>query len=319
MQPLTDQGWKGSDNLHADVELAEGVLRNASNLDFTASGKVRLRPGFVSLRPGSAGDGFAFGKHLVFLSGGALVAFNIETGVSTTLFPVQGARVGRAVVGDTLFVSDGVSKWSVASDLTVSAWPAPAADDPTFDSRFLAPFPAATKLCYFNGRMFGAIGNVVVYSEPYAFGVYNPTRNYFTVPASVAVLHANFDALFVGADSLYAVAEVGTGAMSIDTALGIRIADVVPAFDDETGNSFFPTARGLVVIPARGAEVSLLGSGVFAVRQMASAAAGVIKRSGVTQVVTTAVPDSSSMAEHPLVSPDYLRSEDVRKELQNAL
>lgn len=319
MQPLTDQGWKGSDNIHADVELAAGVLRNAVNLDFMGSGKVRSRPGYALVTAGAVSNGFSFGKFLVYLMAGNLVAYNVETAASTTLFPVQGSKIGHTVIGSNLYVSDGVGKWVIGDDLTVSAWLEPTATDPTFDARYLAPFPPCVKLCHFNGRMFGAVGNVVIYSEPYAFGVYNPSRNFVVVPTKVTVLHANADALFVGADSLYAVTAVGVEGMAINTVMGIPVSDVTPAYDAETGYSFFPTTRGLMTIPARGVEVSLMGSDLFAVRPMAAASAGIIKRGGVTQIISTAVPDTSYMAEHPLVSADYISSENVRKELQDAL
>lgn len=318
MQPLTDQGWKGSDNIHADVELAEGVLRNASNLDFMASGKVRSRPGYSLASAGASSNGFAFGKFLLSLRSGILVAYHVETGATTALGPVQGSRLGRAVIGEDLFVSDGVSKWRISPALAVSAWPYPAADDPTFDMRFLAPFPASPKLCGLQGRMVAAIGNAVIYSEPALAGAWNPARNYFTVPTPVRFLYANDDTLFVGADQLYAVAPLGVDGMRKTVALPIACPDAAPAVDAETGAAYLPTTRGLVVIPPRGAEVSVLGSETFAVRAMSSAAVGVFKRAGVTQIIATSIPDSSSMAEHPLVSTDYLRSEAVRKELQNA-
>lgn len=318
MQPLTDQGWKGSDNIHADVELAAGVLRNASNLDFMSSGKVRTRVGYVSILAGATSSGLAFGKLLLSIRSGSLVAYHVETGSSTTLFAVQGSRLGHAVIGEDLFLSDGVSKWRISPALAVSAWPYPAADDPTFDARFLAPFPASSRLCGLQGRMVAAIGNAVVYSEPAMVGALNLARNFFTVPAQIRFLYANDDTLFVGADQLYAVAPLGVEGMRKTVALPIACPDAAPAVDDETGIAYLPTTRGLVVVPHRGAEVSALGSETFAVRAMSSAAVGVLKRDGVTQIVATSVPDSSSMAEHPLVSTDYLRSEAVRKELQNA-
>lgn len=318
MNPLTDQGWKGSDNLHADVELAEGVLRNTSNLDFSASGKVRSRHGYVQKQAGAASSGFAFGKGLVYKQAGTVTAYDIEKNTAMTLFAAQGIQLGHAIVGDTLYVSDGVSKWAVTAEYIVSPWFMPSADDPTFDMRFLVPFPAASKLCYFNGRMYGAIGNVVVYSEPYAFGVYNPARNFFTVSSKVTVLYANQDALFVGADVFYAVTDIGAASMEIKNIMGIAIPDVDPVYDDETGMAYFPTTRGLMVVPAQGADVSLLGGNMFATRPIATACAGILKHEGVTLVVAVAVPDTTYMPEHPLISTDYLRSEAIRKELQNA-
>ena len=316
--------WAGMDNIHRDSELTKGQdgsepLRSSVNLDFTATGRALSRVGRVQLASGAASHGFAYRQFLIYLQGGYLMAMNVQTGVVQSLAMAQGSHIARVIAGDNLYLSDGASKWMVTPSLDVTSWPMPAADDPTFDMRFLAPFPAVTNLCLFQGRMVGAVDNAVVYSEPYAYGVWNSARNFFTVPAKVGVLYTNQDSLFVGAENIYAVNDLGLAKQSADIVLGVPSPDVEPAVDAESGVGYWPTTRGLVTVPFNGTKVELTAPDRFAVRAMSTAAVGVLKREGMIQVVATSVHDSSQMLEHPLISKDFLNAEAIRKELQNAL
>ena len=255
MNNIQASNWLGMDNIHRDVEIAPDLLRNTANLDFTARGKLVSRSGYALLSSGSASGGFAFGRYLMFIRGGSLRSLHTETGAETTLFAVSSDRIGRVIIGDYAYISDGVSKWKIDQELQVSAWESVASDDPTFDPRFTADFPACNKLAYWKGRIVGRIGNLVVYSLPFAYGSYDQARNFFPVRGTVDLLHGNDDVLFIGADDVFAVSEFG-GAIQ-------------------------------VVFPGN--------------------------------IIAAMVPDSSMGEQHPFVSEDYLRSEETRKEIFNAL
>lgn len=329
MSELTTKTWNGIDNIHADVELvraqdksgqpAAASARNAVNFDFSAAGKPVSRRGFSTVRAGQVSNGFAFEHFLLYCYAGFLRAFHTQTGEDTQLFAVQGGALGRVVVDGAAYVSDGISKWKVDSALVVSDWEMPASDDSTYDGRVFEPFPACTKLAYFQGRICGAIGNVVVYSAPYAFGIYDPAAAFFTTPTKVNVLYGNGDALFMGADNIYTVVGLGLPTTKLDVVLAIASSDSHAAVDNETGVGYWMTERGAVAIPLNGTEAVLLSPGKLAVRPAASAAIGVFKREGVTCIVASLVPDSSFTDEHPLVSQDYIASEVTRKEIFNAL
>lgn len=329
MSELTTKAWNGIDNIHADAELVRpqdkpgqfsaAPSRNAVNFDFSAAGKPISRRGFTTVRAGVVSNGFAFGQFLLYCHAGFLRAFHIQTGADTQLFAVQGSALGRAVVNDLAYVSDGISKWKIDSALVVSDWEVPASDDSTYDGRVFVPFPACTKLAYFQGRMCGAIGNVVVYSAPYAFGVYDPATAFFTTPTKVNVLYGNGDALFMGADNVYVATDLGLSTTKLDIVLAIASADSHAAADNETGIGYWMTERGVVAVPLNGTEAMLLSPKKLAVRPAANAAIGLFKREGVTNIVASLVPDSSFTGEHPLVSRDYTASEATRKEIFNAL
>lgn len=316
MNKIHAKSWKGTDNIHRDVEVVPDLLRNSANLDFTADNKVVSRVGYTQLSSGAASSGFGFGPYLVYIRGGSLRALHTVTGVVTTLFAVSSAKLGRVVIDGFLYVSDGVSKWKVSSTLQVSDWGTVAADDPTFDARFVIDFPACNKLAYWKGRMFGRVGNLVVYSLPYVYGSFDPRRNYFPVQGTVNVLHGNDNTLFIGANEVFALGEVG-GALSL-VFPGSSI-DAEPTIDEETGEAFWINERGLVSVAKSGAEVNLVTDGPVALRPAASAAIGFTKRSGALNIIAAMIPDSSVNEQHPLVAEDYLRSEEIRKEIFNAL
>jgi hypothetical protein len=68
---------------------------------------------------------------------------------------------------------------------------------------FLQPFPACPLLEYYNGRMYGAIGPYVFYSEPLRYGLFRPAMNFILYSADVTVLKAVEDGMYVCADQTY--------------------------------------------------------------------------------------------------------------------
>ena len=154
MDPLHTAAWKGLDNVRSDLELPDGFARNAVNVDFTAGGKVAVRSGSVLLSAGEARSGVAFDPYILFVRSGVIRAYHTRTAVLTSLgLSAIGDRLGSAIVRKAAYLSDGLSKWKINLDLTVSAWKYPAVDDPTFDMRFVRPMPACPKMVYFQGRI----------------------------------------------------------------------------------------------------------------------------------------------------------------------
>ena len=320
MDPLHNTSWKGLDNIHKDLELPEGFVRNAVNVDFSAGGKVSVRPGSTLRSAGEARSGVAFSPYILFVRGGVVQAYHTRTGVLTSLgLSVVGDRLGAAVVRGAAYLSDGLSKWKVNSDLSVSTWEYPAADDPTFDLRFVRSMPACPKLVHFQSRLVGAIGRMLVYSHPAAFGAYDPKVNFILLPWTVRVLHTNNDAVFVAGDEVMVLTGLGTKEMAMDYVAAPPSWDMEPAIDDETGEGYWVTSRGIIKVPFNGTKIEQTTLSHHAVRQAERGAAGVMKREGTTRIVAAARPDTSVADEHPLVSVDYQRSEAIRQEKFNAL
>ena len=79
------------------------------------------------------------------------------------------------------------------------------------------------------------------------------------------------------------------------------------------------TERGILKVPRKGVQVSLISQDVVAIRPMLKTANGVMKRDGTVSVISSGTPDSSFAVEHPLVSADFSRSESICKEIYGAL
>jgi hypothetical protein len=320
MDPLHISSWTGMDNIHNDLELPEGRVRNAVNLDFTEAGKIATRVGQTLLSAGEARSGVAFSPYILFVRGGVLHAYHTHSAALTNMgVAVVGDRLAAAVVPGAAYLSDGLSKWKIDLQLGVSAWGYPAADDPVFDVRFIRPMPACRKLVHFQGRMVGAVGRMLFHSLPFVYGAYEPKTGFIHLPWEVKVLHTNNDAVFVAGDEVMVLTGLGTKEQELDYVAAPPSWDMEPAVDPETGIGYWLTSRGIIAVPFNGAKIEQTTLPHHAVRQAERGAAGVLKRNGTTRIVAAVRPDTSVADEHPLVSVDYLKSEEIRQEKFNAL
>jgi hypothetical protein len=74
-------------------------------------------------------------------------------------------------------------------------------DIPTHEplpSFMCSPPPPMTQLCYAFGRMWGADGDRLIYSEPFLLSLFKPTTNYFQMDAEITVIAKVPTGLFVG-------------------------------------------------------------------------------------------------------------------------
>ena len=56
---------------------------------------------------------------------------------------------------------------------------------------------------YYGGRMYVAVGNILWYSEPYRFGMYDPQTNYIVFSAPINIIKATVEGIYVAAESTY--------------------------------------------------------------------------------------------------------------------
>lgn len=69
----------------------------------------------------------------------------------------------------------------------------------TPSTTFLAPLPAG-RLAIYNGRLLSAVGPILYYSEPWNFGLYNPSEGYIPFAADVSVVAPAQNGVYVAAD-----------------------------------------------------------------------------------------------------------------------
>lgn len=88
-----------------------------------------------------------------------------------------------------------------AALLTASATTARIDDKPAgrpLETLFEANFPACTSLAFIAGRLLGARGTMLVWSEPFRFGVYRPSRNFIQFPRPISLIAPTQDGVYVG-------------------------------------------------------------------------------------------------------------------------
>lgn len=67
----------------------------------------------------------------------------------------------------------------------------------------LDPMPAGSIVRFANGRLLVALGNMLVYSEPFMPGLWRVSKNYIPFPAPITVIEPSGSGVFVAADKTY--------------------------------------------------------------------------------------------------------------------
>jgi hypothetical protein len=70
----------------------------------------------------------------------------------------------------------------------------------------LMPMPAGSIMRELNGRLLVASGSTLFYSEPYAYGLTNPARNYVMFPAPITMIEPCQNGFYLAADQTYWIA-----------------------------------------------------------------------------------------------------------------
>lgn len=105
--------------------------------------------------------------------------------------------------------------------------------------------PAGTVVRHHQGRMLVASGNVLFASNPYHYGIYDPSSGYFPFPAPISVIEPTDNGVYICADKTY----------WIDDLFADVLQEVLPygAVPGTSGRSpideqvFWQSTRGLVV------------------------------------------------------------------------
>lgn len=108
-----------------------------------------------------------------------------------------------------------------------------------------APMPAGTIVRHFKGRLLTVIGNVLFFSRPYNYGVYDPSAGYIAFAEALTVVEPTDRGLYLCAEKTWLLPDL----------VGSQLQDLLPyggiagsggrAPDSET--VFWNTPRGLVV------------------------------------------------------------------------
>lgn len=132
------------------------------------------------------------GGHTYHITGGWLRVFS---GGGLSFKVTRAGRKGcmlEAPTGDVLF-SDG-KQLGVVAPYGFAQFTAPPAPK--------AVFPATTLLAFHGDRLFGAVGDTLIYSDVRRYGQYHPERNVLRFPNQIQQLVSTGGALYARADNI---------------------------------------------------------------------------------------------------------------------
>ncbi|NDZ11488.1 hypothetical protein C7T35_01420 [Variovorax sp. WS11] len=123
---------------------------------------------------------------------------------------------------------------------------------PTLRSLLLADMPAGQVLRHYKGSLLVAAGRLLCFSEPYYYGLFNPSKGYIPFPAPITVVEPCESGVFVCADRTYWLAGglLDTSPVAVlpygglqGSGGSVRTADGA----DAVTQAFWLSPRGLVI------------------------------------------------------------------------
>jgi hypothetical protein len=177
------------------------------------------------------------------------------------------------------------------------------------DTLDTAAMPPGTIVRHYKGRMLVASGNLLFYSLPFQYGVYDPVAGYLAFPEPISMVEVVDGGIFIAADQTYATADLLEGPL-----LGRLPYGAIPGTGGTLHRSkgaaqvFWQSAHGLVI---GNPDLSLANvqEDVLDVPNAAAGATLFRERDGMRQIVATRSGAEPSVA----VASSWMDAEIVKK------
>ena len=289
----------GMDNRVPDysTSLPEGgdLLRDALNVDVTVRGAVKTRQGFSVAVSGTDVHSLwapPEGDFALYCDAGnlyrttpAMVPALVASGFGQ-MGPVRYAQVNEAI-----YFTDGVRVGSYHP----SAGPTPAwggAVAQTVGDQDLVPMPPGSNLAYHNARLLVAVGNALIYSEPFTPHLRDAARGFELFPAPITCVAAVEAGVFVVADKTYFIAG-GFPAQTVRAVLPYGGPSQQAGYRPDGGAHWMST-RGIVACSKDG-EITNLQDKHIAI-EVSGAAATLMREADGTRAIVAALTEQGSFA-----------------------
>lgn len=150
----------------------------------------------------------------------------------------------------------------------------------------LMPMPAGDIVRFHNGRLLVASGRYLYISEPYALGLFNPTRGYYPFTAELNLVEPLGTGVWVGADQTWWLAgDIAAAPLGAPVLPYGAIARTASRLPDATSVTWM-TSRGAVLGDATG-QASNLQEANVAINPAAMGASLQRERDGMKQMVSS--------------------------------
>lgn len=247
----------GMDNRVADTDmaLADGghLLRDAFNVDITASGKPKTRTGqteALALADGHSLWAPVGGAYGLYCNAGTIYRFDVaqdgsiiaSTAVATGFghtTPVRYAQVNEAI-----YFTDGLRVGSYHP----RTGPTPAWADAvggTVKEKLLAPMPAGSCIAHGAGRLLVAVGALLVFSEPFEPSLRSLSAGYELFPDTITCVAAVEGGVFVATEQATYFAPGGFPSQSLQEVLAYGAPAQQPGYRQD-GGAHWMSAEGIV-------------------------------------------------------------------------
>jgi len=271
------------------------LLRDALNVDVTAGGSIKTRAGYTQV---VAGDDVHSlwapleGDFALYCGAGNL--YRTTPAVTPVLVAPGFGQMGPvryAQVNEAIYFTDSVRVGSYHP----SAGPTPAwgsAVAQTVGDQDLVPMPPGSNLAYHNARLLVAVGNALIYSEPFTPHLRDAARGFELFPAQITCVAAVEAGVFVVADKTYFI-EGGFPAQTVRAVLPYGGPSQQAGYRPDGGAHWMST-RGIMACSKDG-EITNLQDKHIAI-EVSGAAATLMREADGTRAIVAALTEQGSFA-----------------------
>ena len=272
------------------------LLRDALNVDVTATGSVKTREGYAMAQAGADCHSLwapMSGSYGLYCDGGTIYRMELAGATVTSTAVATGygnvTPVRYAEVNEAVYFTDGIRVGSYHQ----TSGPTPAWDSAatrTVGDQVLTPMPAGSCIAHHGGRLLVAVGSVLVYSEPFTPNLRDEAKGFEIFPAPITCIAAVEGGVFVMAGQTYFIAG-GFPAQSVRAALdyGAPYQQAGYRYD---GGAHWMSERGVVSASKEG-ELANLQEQRVALRATGSASTLYREADG-AQTIIAALSDPSN-------------------------
>lgn len=197
--------------------------------------------------------------------------------------------------------------WTLAAPASSLTLATPMSFGARCQTALMARMPAGDIVRELNGRLFVAVGNALYYSEPYAYALMNPERNYILFHEPISVIEPVNNGLYIISDQTYWVSgDIASAELNPVLPYG-----AIPYSSGQVlhkNECFWMSLRGLVIGDQNGSVRNAQEDNVAVLP--ASAGAALMRESdGVKQLIASTFGSGVSQA----AARSYMDAEIVRK------
>lgn len=168
-----------------------------------------------------------------------------------------------------------------------------------------ALMPAGSIVRHYRGRLLVAHGSVLFYSDPYNYGVIDPTSNFVPFPATISVIEPTDNGIYICADKTYWLGDFNETLQELLPYGGIHGTSGRSASDDTV---FWQSPRGLVT-GDKNQTIKAVQEAALDFADATSGASLYRERDGATHIVSTRFGAGPSVA----VATSFMEAEVIRK------